>query len=121
MDVHAELGRIDKRVERLDAKIDDIREDISGIGEMLKAMGKNEARLDEVSRLVISHDKRITAIEKECSARGVRLGDVEDHVEKDVPIDAYTGKMAKKILWIMAGAAGAWLIERLPKIIELLK
>ena len=49
------------------------------------------------------------------------LDKLETHADSDVPIEHYAGTVALKILLVIGGLAGGWIISRLPKIMELLK
>ena len=60
-------------------------------------------------------------LENTCSARGVTLDKLETHADSDIPIENYAGAVALKILMVIGGLAGGWIISRLPKIMELLK
>ena len=78
-----------------------------------KKAGKTPEEIDAL--------KRICSLEQVVRLHEAKFEAIEDHIEDDVPIDTYTGKVAKKILLYMAGTGSMWLIERLPKIIALLQ
>ena len=71
--------------------------------------------------MVISHDKRLTVVENRCHERKSILEAAEDHIEKDTPVHAVMGNFALKGWYVVIGIVGMYLLERLPKIVELLK
>lgn len=79
-----------------------------------------EKRLDKVEGNQKETNANIGRIVKLCTERSGIIEQMETHIEEDHPVEEVFGKAALKVIWVAAGALGLWLIDRAPRIIELL-
>ena len=112
--IHLKLGELEGR-QKEQANV------LKEISKSLAILASNTTKVEELDKARIQHDKRIVLLENTCSARGVTIGKLETHADSDIPIEHYVGAVALKILLVIGGLAGGWIISRLPKIMELLK
>ena len=113
-ELHRELGEI-KGAQKEHGKT------LQAINKSLEMHVANSVKIEALEKARVQHDKRIGDLENTCSTRKPMIDRFESHVEADVPIEHYAGALAIKILLVIGGLAGGWIISRLPKIMELLK
>lgn len=133
-----ELGSLDARLATLETLMSDVRD-------ALKQLAANETRLSHLERDRIQHDKRIVELESElhkwehilksvenmleqmhnmetrCAEHAHQAKTIEEHIKNDKSVNIIAGEWALRILMFAGGAFGIWLIDRIPKILELLK
>ena len=112
---------IKEDIGELKGRVRSVEKSIQGIDDSLRVLIKENAIVAEIHRMAIQHDKRLTVVENRCHERKAVLDAAEDHIEKDTPVHAVMGNFALKGWYVVIGILGMYLLERLPKIIELLK
>ena len=113
-EIREDIGTLTGRVGAMESGI-------SRIDESLRKLIETNALLTEIHRIVIAHDKRIGIIENRCHQREPDLVAVKKHLATDKPVEAVAAEWALRLVIFLGGALGWWLLQRSPKIWELLK
>lgn len=113
--IHQQLGELNG-VQKMQGKA------LGKIEESFDLLVRNTAKTDQLLRASIQHDKRIGALEGTATLHEERIAVLSEHAKADVPVEAYLGICAGKILvWLVCGVIG-WLASyALPKLIPLIK
>ena len=115
------VHEIKEDIGELKGRMRSVEKTMTGVDESLKVLIKENAIIAENHRNIIQHDKRLTALENwryECKGP---LEALEAHLESDTPVGTILGGIALKGWYVVLGIVGMYLLDRLPRIIALLK
>ena len=109
------IHEIKQDIGELKGRVCGIETSVQAVDDSLKLLLERNALLAEMHRILIHHDKRLSAIESRCAARGVEHDTFNDHIANDTSVEAYAGSKALAAWCAIGGIIAGSLI---PKLVE---